>query len=59
MLAPSDYLVEDTSVSRATGQVADGSRVRKDDRLAFHGNGRLRRQQRTCATGRRYPRRSV
>ncbi|MDA8838262.1 hypothetical protein N9N26_03300 [Candidatus Poseidoniales archaeon] len=36
MLAPSDYLVEDISEPR-TGQVADGSRVRKDDRLAFTG----------------------
>jgi hypothetical protein len=36
MLAPSDYLVEDISEPR-TGQIADGSRVRKDDRLAFTG----------------------
>ena len=36
MLAPSDYLIEDISEPR-TGQVADGSRVRKDDRLAFTG----------------------
>ena len=33
-LSPTDYTVEDVSEPR-TGQVADGTRVRKDDRLAF------------------------
>lgn len=36
MLSPTEYLVEDISEPR-TGIVADGSRVRKDDRLAFTG----------------------
>ena len=36
MLSPTEYLVEDVSEPR-TGVVADGSRVRKDDRLAFTG----------------------
>ena len=36
MLSPSDFAVEDISEPR-TGPVADGSRVRKDDRLAFTG----------------------
>ncbi len=36
MLAPADFEVEDISEPR-TGPVADGSRVRKDDRLAFTG----------------------
>ena len=36
MLSPTEYLVEDISEPR-TGVVADGSRVRKDDRLAFTG----------------------
>ena len=35
-LSPTDYTVEDVSEPR-TGQVADGTRVRKDDRLAFSG----------------------
>ena len=35
-LSPTDYMVEDVSEPR-TGQVADGTRVRKDDRLAFSG----------------------
>ena len=36
ILSPTEYLVEDISEPR-TGIVADGSRVRKDDRLAFTG----------------------
>jgi hypothetical protein len=36
MLSPTDFAVEDISEPR-TGPVADGSRVRKDDRLAFTG----------------------
>jgi len=36
MLSPTEYLVEDISEPR-TGIVADGSRVRKDDRLEFSG----------------------
>ena len=36
MLSPTDFRVEDISEPR-TGPVADGSRVRKDDRLAFSG----------------------
>ena len=36
MLSPTDFEVEDISEPR-TGPVADGSRVRKDDRLAFTG----------------------
>jgi hypothetical protein len=36
ILAPSEYRVEDITEPR-TGIVADGSRVRKDDRLAFTG----------------------
>ena len=36
MLSPTEYFVEDVSEPR-TGIVADGSRVRKDDRLAFTG----------------------
>jgi len=36
MLSPTDFTVEDVSEPR-TGPVADGSRVRKDDRLAFSG----------------------
>ena len=36
MLSPTDFTVEDISEPR-TGPVADGSRVRKDDRLAFTG----------------------
>ena len=36
MLSPTEYVVEDISEPR-TGVVADGSRVRKDDRLAFTG----------------------
>jgi hypothetical protein len=36
MLSPDDYSVEDISEPR-TGPVADGTRVRKDDRLAFTG----------------------
>ena len=36
MLSPSDFAVEDISEPR-TGPVADGSRVRKDDRLGFTG----------------------
>ncbi len=36
MLSPTEYFVEDISEPR-TGIVADGSRVRKDDRLAFTG----------------------
>ena len=36
MLSPTDFKVEDISEPR-TGPVADGSRVRKDDRLAFTG----------------------
>ena len=36
MLSPKDFTVEDISEPR-TGPVADGSRVRKDDRLAFSG----------------------
>ena len=36
MLSPIDFAVEDISEPR-TGPVADGSRVRKDDRLAFTG----------------------
>ena len=35
-LSPTDYVVEDVSEPR-TGPVADGTRVRKDDRLAFSG----------------------
>ena len=35
-LSPSDYKVEDVSEPR-TGAVADGTRIRKDDRLAFSG----------------------
>ena len=35
-LSPTDYSVEDVSEPR-TGPVADGTRVRKDDRLAFSG----------------------
>lgn len=35
-LSPTDYTVEDISEPR-TGNVADGTRVRKDDRLAFSG----------------------
>ena len=35
-LSPTDYMVEDISEPR-TGPVADGTRVRKDDRLAFSG----------------------
>ena len=35
-LSPTDYIVEDISEPR-TGPVADGTRVRKDDRLAFSG----------------------
>ena len=36
MLSPTDFTIEDISEPR-TGPVADGSRVRKDDRLAFTG----------------------
>ena len=36
MLSPTEFEVEDISEPR-TGPVADGSRVRKDDRLAFTG----------------------
>ena len=36
MLSPNDFNVEDISEPR-TGHIADGSRVRKDDRLAFTG----------------------
>jgi hypothetical protein len=36
MLAPSSFNVDDISEPR-TGHIADGSRVRKDDRLAFTG----------------------
>ena len=36
MLSPTEFTVEDISEPR-TGAVADGSRVRKDDRLAFTG----------------------
>jgi len=36
MLSPTDFSVDDISQPR-TGPVADGSRVRKDDRLAFTG----------------------
>ena len=36
VLSPTEYLVEDISEPR-TGIIADGSRVRKDDRLAFTG----------------------
>ncbi len=36
MLSPTDFAVEDISEPR-TGPVADGSRVRKDDRLGFTG----------------------
>ena len=36
MLAPSNFNVDDISEPR-TGHIADGSRVRKDDRLAFTG----------------------
>ena len=36
MLSPTDFAVEDISEPR-TGPVADGSRVRKDDRLAYTG----------------------
>ena len=36
MLSPTDFSVDDISQPR-TGPVADGSRVRKDDRLAFAG----------------------
>jgi hypothetical protein len=36
MLAPTDFNVNDISEPR-TGHIADGSRVRKDDRLAFTG----------------------
>ncbi|RJU88154.1 MAG: hypothetical protein DWC05_01375 [Candidatus Poseidoniales archaeon] len=36
MLSPTDFAIEDISEPR-TGPVADGSRVRKDDRLGFTG----------------------
>ena len=36
ILSPTDYSVEDVSEPR-TGPVADGTRIRKDDRLAFSG----------------------
>ena len=36
VLSPDDYEVNDISEPR-TGQVADGTRVRKDDRLQFTG----------------------
>ena len=58
MLSPTEFEVEDISEPR-TGPVADGSRVRKDDRLAFTGRVIVRRQPNPSPARRRYSCRGV